>query len=378
MDEAGTPIEEVIASIEEAKKKDLTYDHILSSMCTDPHPIAVHAHVRFIESNLGDSGLFPGTKEIEGRVIEMLASLLNYPSGTEPAAYLTTGGTESNIQAVRVARNLKNTDKPNIVIPASAHFSFDKIGDILRVELRKADVDNDLKVDIASVESLIDENTVGLVGIAGTTEFGQIDPIKELSDVALREGIYLHVDAAFGGFVIPFIEEKYDWNFKVEGVSSITIDPHKMGMSTIPSGGLFFRRQEDMDELSIDTPYLSTKQQYSLTGTRSGGAAAGTYAVLKHLGMRGMREVVQECIRLTRILVEEAASFGIYPVINPVMNVVALEVPDIDAVVVGLMRRGWRVSISRVPRALRLVIMPHISEETLRLFIDDFRDTIKG
>ena len=118
MDEAGTPIEEVIASIEEAKKKDLTYDHILSSMCTDPHPIAVHAHVRFRESNLGDSGLFPGTKEIEGRVIEMLASLLNYPSGTEPAAYQTTGGTESNIQAVRVASNLKNTDKPNIVIPA--------------------------------------------------------------------------------------------------------------------------------------------------------------------------------------------------------------------------------------------------------------------
>jgi tyrosine decarboxylase/aspartate 1-decarboxylase len=224
---------------------------------------------------------------------------------------------------------------------------------------------------------LIDENTIGLVGIAGTTEFGQIDPIEGLSDIALEKGLFLHVDAAFGGFVLPFMDMEYRYDFDVEGVTSITIDPHKMGLSTIPSGGLMFRKAEYLDDLEIHTPYLSINKQYSLTGTRSGAAVASTYAVMKHLGREGYRRVVDQCMEQTEEIVAGAKALGIETVIDPVMNVVALRVPEADDVRKRLLDEfGWHVSITRDPRALRLVIMPHINDTTIALFLDDLEKLI--
>ncbi|MDY6965330.1 MAG: tyrosine decarboxylase MfnA [Halobacteriota archaeon] len=372
--ENGLPEGEVIALLEKMKKKDLSYDRIFSSMCTDPHPIAVKAYIRFIESNLGDAGLFPGTKSIECKVVKMLGSILGNPKAF---GYMTTGGTESNIQAIRAARNLAGKDRPNIVVSESGHFSFDKLSDILRLEVRKADLDEGFRVDIGSVEDLIDENTVSLVGIAGTTEFGQIDPIEDLSRIAEREGLFLHVDAAFGGLVIPFLEKEYKFGFELDGVSSMTIDPHKMGMCTIPSGGLLFRERRYLRSLSISTPYLSTKAQFSLTGTRSGGAVVGTYAVFKHLGYDGLKKNARRCVDLARMFVEKAEEFGVYPMVDPVMNVLALDVPKIDKVLLMLLMKGWRVSVTRRPRALRLVIMPHSTEENVNLLLEDLKEIVK-
>jgi len=374
MDE-GLSREEVMTLLGEAKKKDLNYDRIFSSMCTNPHPIAVEAHMKFIESNLGDAGLFPGTKSIECKVMKMLGTLVGMPNAY---GYMTTGGTESNIQAIRAARNLVRKEKPNMVISESAHFSFDKIADILQLEVRRASLDKNFKVDIGSVEEQIDENTVALVGIAGTTEFGQIDPIEDLAGVAKREGLFLHIDAAFGGLVIPFLEGEYKFGFEVDGVSSISVDPHKMGMSTIPCGGLLFREKNYLNSLSISTPYLSTKAQYSLTGTRSGATVVSTYAVFKHIGMNGLKENVHRCVDMTKTIVEEAEKFGVYPIVDPVMNVLALDVPKIEKVLLMLLLKNWRVSVTRAPRALRLVVMPHTTEENLLLFLKDLEEIVNN
>jgi tyrosine decarboxylase/aspartate 1-decarboxylase len=261
-------------------------------------------------------------------------------------------------------------------VPETAHFSFDKIADILCVEVKKATLDEALRVDVNSVEELIDENTICLVGIAGTTEFGQIDPIKALSDIAEEKGIFLHVDAAFGGFVIPFLAEKdkYRFDFSLDGVSCISIDPHKMGMSTIPAGCILFREESYLDELAVSTPYLTTRGQSSLTGTRSGAATAATFAVLKYLGREGMRRVVNECMRLTRQLVQGAKERGIPPVIEPIMNVVTLKVEEVDRIAGALKAKGWEVSTTRKPRALRLVIMPHVKEEAVKRFLEALED----
>ncbi len=378
MEERGMSKEAVESLLQEKKRKDLAYEKILSSMCTYPHEIAAYAYKMFLESNLGDSGLFQGTKEMEDEVIRMIGALL----GNENAfGYIATGGTESNIQAIRAIRNRKRREglsEMNIIVPETAHFSFDKIADILCIEVRKAALDEQLRVDVNSVEELIDDKTIGVVGIAGTTEFGQIDPIKELSVIAKEKGIFLLVDAAFGGFVIPFLEERYEFDFSLEGVSSISIDPHKMGMSTIPAGCILFRDESYLDELAVPTPYLTTKGQFSLIGTRSGASAAATYAVLKYLGREGLKEIVGECMRLTRMLVRGAKAIGVSPVIEPVMNVVTLSFPaaEVERVANALEERGWRVSITRVPKALRLVIMPHVKEETVKLFLEDLADVV--
>ncbi|UYZ39399.1 MAG: tyrosine decarboxylase MfnA [Candidatus Methanospirare jalkutatii] len=379
MEERGLSEEEVLSLLEEKKRKDLKYERIFSSMCSYPHKIAVKAHMKFLEANLGDSGIFAGTKEMEDECIEMIARLFHAENAH---GYISTGGTESNIQAIRAFRNLKRKEwrgspkegeKMNIVVPASAHFSFDKIADILDIEVRKASLDDELKVDLSDVEALIDRNTIGLVGIAGTTEFGQIDPIGELGDIALRNDIFLHVDAAFGGFVIPFLEKKYDFDFAVEGVSSLAADPHKMLTATIPAGCILFRERRFLESLAVETPYLTTKTQFSLTGTRSGAAVAATFSLLKFLGREGMRRIVRECMRLTEMLVERCKTFGVHPVLEPVMNVVALNVPHAEGVSEALKRRGWITSVTREPKALRLVIMPHITESILSEFLADLK-----
>ncbi|HDM36851.1 MAG TPA: tyrosine decarboxylase MfnA [Candidatus Syntrophoarchaeum butanivorans] len=370
MMEDGICFEDVLAELEELKRRDLGYTRILSSMCTHPHPIAKIAHNLFLEANLGDPGLFPGTKAIEEEVISMIAALLGDRDAT---GYITTGGTESNIQAIRAFRNASGKDGENIVVPASAHFSFDKIGDLLRVEVRKAPLDGEFRVDPAAVEDLIDDRTIGLVGIAGTTEYGQIDPIEDLAKIARENDLFLHVDAAFGGFVIPFLDSHPPFDLSVDGVSSITIDPHKMGMSTIPAGGILFKDKRLLELLSTPTPYLTSKAQFSLTGTRSGAAAAATYAVLRYLGFRGFKRVVDRCIRMTKMLKDGASSFGVVPPVEPVMNVLTLEVKDLRQVIRELERSGWKVSVTR-EGFMRLVIMPHLTEPILQEFLDDLKD----
>ncbi|HEX7628510.1 MAG TPA: tyrosine decarboxylase MfnA, partial [Candidatus Methanoperedens sp.] len=292
--------------------------------------------------------------------------------------YLTTGGTESNIQALRTARNIKNKNHPNMVVPNSSHFSFDKIADLLGIEMRKASMDREFKADIDSVANLIDQNTIALVGIAGSTEFGQIDPIDKLAELALSNDLFFHVDAAFGGFVIPFLDKKYDFDFSVKGVTSMTSDPHKMGMSTIPAGGLLFREDACLLPLEIDTPYLTIRKQHSLVGTRSGAAVAAAYAVMMHLGIEGYKKIVKRCMKMTAELVDGACELGIEPLIEPAINIVALDVPDLDEVRKKMHRKGWVTSITRNPKAMRLIIMPHLNENTIEMFISDLGECVQG
>ncbi|HJH32749.1 MAG TPA: tyrosine decarboxylase MfnA [Methanosarcinaceae archaeon] len=371
MNENGVSEKEIFAFLNYTKTRDTTYERVLSAMCTHPHKIAVEAHMQFIEANLGDFGLFPGTHDLEKEVIRMMGDLMNGPS---VHGYVTTGGTESNIQALRAMRNISNIRHPNVVVPESAHFSFDKIADMLEIKIRKAALNPEFKVDMNSVRSLVDEHTIGLVGIAGSTEFGQIDPIKEMSEFAVEKGIFLHVDAAFGGFVIPFLKHPQPYDFALDGVTSIASDPHKMGFSTIPSGGLLFKDPVHLKHLQTHTPYLTVDTQYSLTGTRSGATVAGTYAVMKHLGKEGYQHIVDQCMELTHMIVTGARDIGIEPLIEPVMNVVALDVPDADSVRKRLREEfGWQVSITRQPRALRLVLMPHVTKKNIELFLHDLK-----
>ena len=374
MIEKGLPESEVMRLLEKTRERDYSYDRFFSTMCTQPHPIAVRAHSMFLETNLGDPGLFPGVADIEERVVAMLGELLGCPNA---CGYVSTGGTESNIQAIRAARNEAGIKNGNIVVPASAHFSFDKIGDLLSLEVRKAELDESLRVDLSSVEGLMDERTVALVGIAGTTEFGQVDPIEDLARLAVEKGIHLHVDAAFGGFVLPFLKRRFKWDFSLPGVSSITIDPHKMGLSTIPAGGLLFRGPECLSALETETHYLTRARQASLTGTRSGAAAAATYAVMMHLGREGFQKVVDYCMDLTAHLVTGARTISVEPFIEPVMNVVALRVPQTAAVREELMKLDWHVSMTREPnRALRLILMGHMSQERIDLFLADLESVL--
>ena len=295
MQDKGIPKEQIYQMLRKYKNNDLTHrsGKILGSMCTCPDPVGVKAYSMFLESNLGDPGLFPGTKALENEVIAMLGEILGKK---DVHGHIITGGTEANLMAMRAARNLCNVKDPEIIVPKSAHFSFKKAADMLCLDLKVADLDEDYKMDLASVENLISPNTVSVVGVAGTTELGKIDPISDLSNICLENDIYLHVDAAFGGYSIPFLKDVgYDlpeFDFSLPGVSSITIDPHKMGLAPIPTGGILFRERKFWRLWLLKHP-ISLKICNPQLWVHVPAATAATWALLKYLG-RGIPRSFQE------------------------------------------------------------------------------------
>ncbi|MGQ9468459.1 MAG: tyrosine decarboxylase MfnA [Nitrososphaerales archaeon] len=370
----------VFRLLKEYLKEDLTYSsgRILGSMCTSPHSFAKRVFIKAIEKNLGDAGLFPGTLKLEQEAISMIGSLLSKP---DASGYIVSGGTEANLMAMWAARNLSRKDRPEVIVPESAHFSFDKAADLLGLKLVKIKLNEHFQVNTKAVKDAINRNTIAIVGVAGSTELGAVDPISELSEIALNNGIYLHVDASFGGFVLPFLRDigynVPDFDFNLKGVCSITVDPHKMGLAPIPAGGILFRDSEAIKSVSIRVPYLSGGEitQGTILGTRSGASAVAVWALLKHMGREGYQKVVKRCMDLTNMIIKRVKrSKKVYLIINPIMNILGLASHSVEPRQLAdeLRRRGW--AVSSTPTHIRLVIMPHLKRKHIIRFLSDLEE----
>jgi tyrosine decarboxylase/aspartate 1-decarboxylase len=348
--------------MQEAQRVDpQDFDRVLSSMCTEPHPAARQAAERFLASNPGDPGTYGTVADLEREAVERLGAVTGL---ADPSGYVTSGGTEANLQAVRIARNRGATDDPNVVAPESAHFSFRKAADVLGVELRTAPLDG-ARADVDAMAELVDGDTVCVVGVAGSTEYGFVDPIPAIADLAADAGAVCHVDAAWGGFYLPFTD--HEWHFDHADVDTLTIDPHKVGQAAVPAGGLLARSPALLDELAIDTPYLESTAQVTLTGTRSGAGVASAVAAMDALWPEGYRETHERAMDNAEWLAAALESRG-HEVVGPELPLVAadLSVPMTDE----LRDRGWRVSKTGAGE-LRVVCMPHVTRSMLRSFVAD-------
>ena len=222
----GRDWKSVLAELHKMKSGDAKYENgaILTSMCTSPYPGAKKAHKLFLDANLGDSSIFPATRQLEKQVVHTLSELLHCPKKT---GFIVSGGTEANLLALLSARNIANLEKPEVVIPESGHFSFTKICNLLQVKTVQVPLDKSFRVNISSMERSINKNTIAIVGTAGTAELGAVDPVVKLSDIAHAHGVWLHVDAAFGGLVIPFLDEAsrdaLTFDFKLTGVKELNV-----------------------------------------------------------------------------------------------------------------------------------------------------------
>lgn len=376
--------DEIIKELDEIQSKDLKYSdgRILGSMCTEAHPFAKEVYTKFLDSNLGDPGLFKGTKSIEEKTIKIIGELLSLD---EAYGNIVTGGTEANIMAIRAARNharkYKGIKNGEIIIPRSAHFSFKKAADMMNLKIVEADLDDNYKIDVESVKNKISENTVAIIAIAGTTELGLIDPIEELSKIAFKNNIYFHVDAAFGGFSIPFLKSiGYDYpefDFKLEGVSSITVDPHKMGLAPIPAGGIIFRKKEYLEVMAVDSPYLTVKTQSTIVGTRLGASTVATYALLKYFGRSGYSALADDLMKNTNFLKESLEDMGYDVIVEPELNIVAFNHPKKSPEQLSREleeMNGWKVSVANCPKAIRIVLMNHVTKTHLKDFLNDLKE----
>jgi tyrosine decarboxylase/aspartate 1-decarboxylase len=375
--------DEILKELEDIHKLDYDYadGRILGSMCTEAHPFAKEVYCKFLDTNLGDPGLFKGTKFIENEVIKSIGELLSLDN-----AYgnIVTGGTEANIMAIRAARNharkYKGIIDGEIIIPETAHFSFKKAADMLNLKIVEAKLDENYKIDVDALKNVISDKTIAIVAIAGTTELGLIDPIKEISEIAFENNIYFHVDAAFGGFSIPFLKKLgYDlpvFDFSLPGVCSITVDPHKMGLAPIPAGGIIFRKEEYLDVMAVDSPYLTVKTQSTIVGTRLGASTVATYAIMKYFGKQGYCRIADELMNNTKYLYDGLNEIGYDVVCEPELNVVAFNHPDLDTndLAQKLEEKDWKVSVAKCPIAIRIVIMNHIKKSHLKELLEDLKE----
>jgi len=285
---------------------------------------------------------------------------------------VVSGGTEANLMALLAARNMAKVNQPEVVLPKSVHFSFTKICSLLSLKPVYAGLDNSFRVDTSEVEKCISKNTVAIVGTAGTAELGAVDHIDRLSEIALRHNVYLHVDAAFGGLIIPFLlNPKPIFDFNLEGVKSITVDPHKMGMAAIPAGGILFKNVKILDFIKTETPYITDKVQYTFVGTRTGAAVASAWAVFKALGLEGFKKIVSVCMKNTKLLADGVEKAGFELVVEPTLNLVAFRGVKTKGLAENLLARGWFVSY--VPRydCIRVVVMPHVKSKHIDEFLRD-------
>ena len=381
--EKGLPEKAILKELESKLKEDFTYDsgRILGSMCTRPHEFARQVYVKCLEKNLGDPGLFRATAQLEKEAIAILGSLLSHPNA---CGHIVSGGTEANILALWAARNLAQNKRREVVAPVSAHCSFDKTANLLNLKLIKVELNGRFQMDIKETEKAVTEKTVAIVGVAGTTGLGVVDPIPELSEIALAHKVYFHVDAAFGGFVLPFLKElgsnAPDFDFRLPGVCSITVDPHKMGMAPVPAGGILFRDEEMMKNVSTRVPYLAGggTEHTTILGTRSGASSIAVWALLMYLGRQGYRGVVGRCMRLTSKLAEGIQRIdGVSLVTRPTLNMVGIESDSvgIQFIAQGLRRRGWAVSL--FPSYIRVVVMPHVKSSHVEHFLKDLKETVE-
>ena len=380
MENEGLPQNSVLKELESRLRNDFTYGsgRVIGSMCTCPHPLARKTYTLFLDRNLGDSGLFPAVVKLEEETVGMLGKLLSNPKAS---GHIVTGGTEANTLALWAAKKLSKKKNGEVIVPASAHYSFDKAGDLLGLKIVKVGLNSRFQVDTEAFKKRLNSNTVAIVGIAGTTGLGVVDPISELSEIAAENGLYLHVDAAFGGFILPFLKEMGfsvpDFDFSLRGVSSITIDPHKMGLAPIPAGGILFRNEKLRETVAWNVSYMAggETEQATLVGTRSGASVIAVWSLLKHLGKEGYKKIVTRCMRLTWKLAKEIREInGLDTTTEPTMNIVGIKskVFNIRQVAKELRLRKWAVSL--FPNHIRIVVMPHVQKQHVEKFLSDLKD----
>jgi sphinganine-1-phosphate aldolase len=271
------------------------------------HEVAETAALLFLHDNALNTLAFPSLGQIQSEVVGATAELLHGPDTA--SGFMTSGGTESILMAVKAARERGRAERgitePELVVAESAHAAFHKAAHYFGLTVRKVPVAADYRADVAAMAAEVNDRTVLVVGSAPQYPQGVVDPIPELAALAADVGANFHTDACMGGFVLPFMEMLgYDvppWDFRVEGVTSISADIHKLGYAPKGASVLLHRTKElrryqtFVFEDWLGGFYASPAMQ----GTRPALPMATAWAVMHHLGIEGYK-------RLTKITIETA------------------------------------------------------------------------
>ena len=300
----GRSVDEVIAELSAKRADDVRWeDGRAFGMVYDGgpgvHEVAERAARLYLHENALNTKAFPSLGAIQSEVVGWTAELLNGPDTA--SGFLTSGGTESILCGVKAARERgrieRGVDRPEMVVAASAHAAFHKAANLFGIELHKVPVGDDWTADVDAMATEVNENTVLVVGSAPQYPQGVVDDIPAIAALAAEVGANCHIDACMGGFVLPFAErlgrDVPPWDFRVDGVTSISADIHKLGYA--PKGvSVILHRTKELRRYQtflFDDWLGGFYASPNLQGTRSGLPMAAAWAVMQHLGIDGYVEL---------------------------------------------------------------------------------------
>jgi glutamate/tyrosine decarboxylase-like PLP-dependent enzyme len=348
----------------------------------------VHAVVEdvsrlFLHENALNTNAFPSLARIQSDVVRITADLLHGDDGV--SGFMTSGGTESILCAVKAARERGGEERgitePEMVVPASAHAAFHKAAHYFGIRVHKVPVRDDWRADVDAMAAHVGPRTVLVVGSAPQYPQGVIDPIPELAALAADVGASFHTDACMGGFFLPFVEALGEpvppWDFRVEGVTTISADLHKLGYAPKGASVVLHRTKalRRYQTFVFDDWLGGFYASPALQGSRPAAPMATAWATLHSLGHDGYVRLASATMDARRRMVAGVRAVDGLTVLGaPEAQCLAITVADgfddvLDVFAVGdaLLARGWHLDRQKPPDSLHATVSAGNVE-----VIDDF------
>ena len=355
-----------------------------------------------LAKNLIDQDEYPQTEVLHQRVVSMIGRLFHAPAHQQPTGTATIGSSEAIMLAMlahkrswqrrREAAGLP-ADRPNMVMGADVHTCWEKFARYFEVEARVVPMqEGRYTIGADEVEPLLDERTIAVAGLLGTTFTGQMDDLGSidalLGRVESEHGwpIPLHIDAASGGFLIPFSQPDLEWDFRLPRVRSINVSNHKFGLVYPGMGTVVFRDSSDLpEELVFHINYLGGDMpNYSLNFSRPSSSVVLQYFNFLRLGRSGFQEIVANTLSNAHALAGKLGAIDGLELLNDgsVFPIVALRATDpetLDLVLLShrLRERGWIVPAYTLPpnaqhiTVLRMVVKENFSRDMVDMLAHD-------
>jgi len=327
---------------------------------------------------------------MEAEVASMVLSMYNAPSSA--GGFVTSGGTESLLMACKTYRDwakaVKRINRPNMVVPDTIHAAFDKASEYFGIEMIKLPVDPvSFKADIAKMSKAINANTIMIAGSGPNYPHGIFDDIQALGKLAKKHNIGLHVDCCLGGFLVPFMQDAGyalpPFDFRVDGVTSISCDTHKYGFAPKGTSVIMYRDKELRKYQYTVMPDWTGGMyaSHGIAGSRAGSVIAGAWASLLKMGKRGYVETTRQIVAASRKLKQAVAEIPELKLIgDPLVSVVAWTTasPDMNIYAIGdaMTKRGWHISSIQNPAGLHVAVTLLVSTAIDEL-IEDLRGAVE-
>ncbi len=350
------------------------------------------SHVNTIQFDL-----CPSMFKMESEIISMTANMLHGDAvkkqnpEDEVCGTVTSGGSESIMMAMKVYRDWARAEKkisnPEIIMPDTAHPAFDKAGKYFGIKMVHIPVSlPDFRVDPRAVEQAINKNTVAIAGSAGNYPYGLIDPLQDLSDIALRHKIGFHVDGCLGGFILPWIEKLgYDipvFDFRLPGLTSISADTHKYGFALKGTSVVLYRNNKLRRYQYFNVPDWPGGMYASPTGagSRSGGLTAATWSALVYLGEEGYLQGAKAIMNVADQIKKGIQDIPELKLIGEPTFVISFRSEEVDIYHVNdyMKTKGWRFNCLQLPPAMHFcVTMPQIFvPDVAKRMISDLKEGV--